>query len=223
MDQIYTMVAAYRFEKDFWINPYVMAREVSDINRYSRDARKDLLNLHLYRSFRNDADVIIWFSSDDPHRLISTREKFASIFGRYAFPVYSSISIYDQSPYMHGKKSLKDTLKQDPIEYFVAYPMSKSPDWYLIDYNERKEIMMEHIRMATTHPDQEGIRSYTTYSFGLGDQEFVVLYEVPDLVKWSHVTEKLREARARKWIIKETPILVGLLSDPLNFEFLPLQ
>ncbi len=124
---------------------------------------------------------------------------------------------------MNGKKSLRDNLNQEPLEYFVAYPMSKSPEWYLLDYDERKEIMMDHIRSAMSNPEQEGIRSYTTYSFGIGDQEFVVLYEVPDLAKWSHVTEKLREAKARKWISKETPILIGMYSDPLNFEFLPIH
>ncbi|WP_162509407.1 chlorite dismutase family protein [Thermogymnomonas acidicola] len=89
--------------------------------------------------------------------------------------------------------------------------MSKTPDWYLIGFEERKEILQEHIRMAVQHPENKDIRSYTTYSFGIGDQEFVVMYETDSLLNWSHVTEKLREARARKWIVKETPIFLGSL------------
>ncbi|MGC8609201.1 MAG: chlorite dismutase family protein [Thermoplasmata archaeon] len=223
MESIYTMVSGYRFVKDFWMNSYVMSREIDGMNSYSREARKSLINLRLYRSFRTDMDLLIWYSSDDLHAILSVKEKYASILGRYADSVYSSLSIYDQSPYMNGRKSLRDNLNQEPLEYFVAYPMSKSPEWYLLDYDERKEIMMDHIRSAMSNPEQDGIRSYTTYSFGIGDQEFVVLYEVPDLVKWSHVTEKLREARARKWISKETPILIGMYSDPLNFEFLSIH
>ncbi|MEM3676359.1 MAG: chlorite dismutase family protein, partial [Thermoplasmataceae archaeon] len=97
-------------------------------------------------------------------------------------------------------------------------PMSKTPDWYLIDFEERKKIMAEHIGMAASHPEARQIRSYTTYSYGLGDQEFVVLYEVDSLLKWSHVTAKLREATARKWTAKEEPIFVGILAEPLKFE-----
>ena len=61
-----------------------------------------------------------------------------------------------------------------------------------------------------TDPNNKDILSYTTYSFGIGDQEFVVIYETDSLYSWMKVTEKLREVEARKWIIKETPILTGI-------------
>jgi Uncharacterized conserved protein, COG3253 len=77
--------------------------------------------------------------------------------------------------------------------------------------------MAEHIGMARSHPESGQIRSYTTYSFGLGDQEYVVLYEASSLTAWSHVTEKLREAKARKWIVKEEPILVGELRNDVDW------
>ncbi|MBW9142061.1 MAG: chlorite dismutase family protein, partial [Candidatus Aramenus sp.] len=72
-------------------------------------------------------------------------------------------------------------------------------------------IMREHIEIARTHPKNDGIRSYTTYSFGVADYEFVVIYEAPSLTNWIEVVEKLREAKARKWVTKEEPILVGEL------------
>ncbi len=104
-------------------------------------------------------------------------------------------------------------LKVEPLKYFVAYPMKKSVDWYLLPFDEREKIMMEHINIAKNHPKNNGIRSYTTYSFGIGDYEFVVIYEIPNLSDWVEVVEKLREAKARKWITKEEPLLVGELKD----------
>ncbi len=77
--------------------------------------------------------------------------------------------------------------------------------------------MAEHIGMALADPEGRSVRSYTTYSYGLGDQEFVVLYETESLAAWSHATKKLREARARKWIVNETPIIVGILREKLLY------
>ncbi|MEM3794787.1 MAG: chlorite dismutase family protein, partial [Thermoprotei archaeon] len=71
--------------------------------------------------------------------------------------------------------------------------------------------------IARTHPESKGIKSYTTYSYGLGDHEFVVMYEVDSLAAWSHVTAKLREAKARKWIVNEEPILVGVHANDFSF------
>jgi chlorite dismutase len=88
--------------------------------------------------------------------------------------------------------------------------MSKSNDWYLLPYEKRKEVMDEHIKVAMTDENNKDILSYTTYSFGIGDQEFVVLYETDDLYSWMKVTQRLREVEARKWITKETPIFTGI-------------
>ncbi len=122
-------------------------------------------------------------------------------------------SLYENSPYTKENKSLEDTLKAEPKKYFVAYPMSKDREWYLINYEERKKILSGHIGTARSDKESTGILSYTTYSFGLGDQEFVVLYEVDDLGSWSHVTQKLREVMARKWIINESPIFIGIYNN----------
>jgi len=87
--------------------------------------------------------------------------------------------------------------------------MKRDPEWFLMDEENRRKILEEHIRIARTHPEGKDIISYTTYSFGIDDQEYVVIYELDSLVNWSHVVAKLREAKHRKWIIKEEPILVG--------------
>jgi chlorite dismutase len=95
--------------------------------------------------------------------------------------------------------------------------MIKDPTWYLEPSEDRKRIMSEHISMAVNDPENSDIRSYTTYSYGIGDQEFIVMYETDSLTDWSHVTQRLREAKQRKWITKEYPIFVGIYQDELKF------
>ena len=214
--EIYMMVISFRLKPTF----YSLTREKRDsMSVAAQDLftgfSSDLVNHLSYRSMRSDGDIVFWYSSHSPETIEAVKFSLNDKFSPYMRPNYSMISLYEDSPYLKPGNVLDDTLKQQPLKYFVAYPMSKQPEWYLLDYEERKKIMAEHIGMALADPEGRSVRSYTTYSYGLGDQEFVVLYETESLAAWSHATRKLREARARKWIVNETPIIVGILKEKL--------
>ncbi len=180
-------------------------------------SRKELIHLRTYRSIRHDCDLLLWLSSFDPEKLVSFKENLKRALRGLGREVYSMLSLYEHSPYLKAGEELSNSLNFPPLKYFVCYPMNKDPEWYLVDPKERKTIMGEHIGMATSNPENKDIRSYTTYSYGISDQEFVVMYETDSLADWSHVTQKLREARQRKWVTKEYPIFVGLLAEPFRF------
>ena len=215
---IYITIFAYRFTPEFWKKPKPEQSNLFDkMNDFFASYRKKLVHLRTYRSIRHDCDLIVWCSSYSPEDLAEFRENLNRAMEDNGYPDYSMFSLYEHSPYMKQGQELSDTLNFPPKKYFVSYPMNKDPEWYLVDPKERKEIMSEHISMATSNPENEDIRSYTTYSYGIADQEFVVMYETDSLSNWSHVTAKLREARQRKWVTKEYPIYVGILSEPFNF------
>lgn len=212
------MVLSYRFTAAYWnLEGYRRKNIMDAIDRIVTGESSELIHIRTYKGIRHDCDIIFWMSSGKPEALGNIRFEFNSVFSGYASSNYGMLSLYEHSPYLSKGGELSETLRQDPLPYFVAYPMSKLPEWYLMDYEERKKILAEHIGMAAGSPESKGIRSYTTYSHGLDDQEFVVLYEVESLSDWSHVTAKLREATARKWIIKETPILIGYHVDLETF------
>ena len=216
--EIYMMVISFRLKPSF----YSLTKEKRDaMSTAAQDLfagfSGDLVNHLSYRSLRSDGDIVFWYSSHYPETIEAVKFSLNDKFSLYMRPNYSMISLYEDSPYLKPDSVLDDTLKQAPLKYFVAYPMSKQPEWYLLDYEERKKIMAEHIGMALADPEGRSVRSYTTYSYGLGDQEFVVLYETESLAAWSHATKKLREARARKWIVNETPIIVGILREKLLY------
>jgi chlorite dismutase len=169
-----------------------------------------LKHLNLYESLRGDCDIIGWVSADDPSNILSFLKELKSTINGKGEIVHSFHSIYQRSPYLKNSLKIEEQIQNSMKKFIIAYPMSKSNDWYLLPYEDRKRIMDEHIRTAMTDPNNKDILSYTTYSFGIGDQEFVVIYETDSLYSWMKVTEKLREVEARKWIIKETPILTGI-------------
>lgn len=121
------------------------------------------------------------------------------------------LSVYKASPYVSSTIDVLGNLKQEPLRYLAAYPMKKDPEWYLMPFEERRSIMAEHIGIARSHRYSKNVRSYTTYAFGIAGYEFLVVYEVQSLYEWVEIVERLREARARKWVVVEEPVLVGEL------------
>ncbi|MEM0154675.1 MAG: chlorite dismutase family protein [Methanothrix sp.] len=154
-----------------------------------------------YDSLRGDSDILFWLMCRDPKMIIEAKLLIEEQLSGYATVKAGFLSAYQQSrekPNAEGK------------DYFVAYPMSKRPDWYLLDKDESKRIVADHVKIAMNSSHNGGINSYTTKSFGIADYEFVVIYEIPDIFEWVKVTEELRSAEARKWITNEAPILTGI-------------
>lgn len=167
--------------------------------------------LGVFKSLRADCDYIIWCTSDDPENLLPLKDQIKLFTIKHSMNFMKSyLSIYERSPYLKNSLNIEDQIRNSTRKYLIVYPMSKSNDWYLLPYEKRKEVMDEHIKVAMTDDNNKDILSYTTYSFGIGDQEFVVLYETNDLYSWMKVTQRLREVEARKWITKETPIFTGI-------------
>lgn len=169
-----------------------------------------LAHFNIYHSLRGDCDLVGWVSANDPTQIEHFLRSMKDLLENKGEIVHSFMSIYQRSPYLKNSLKIEEQILESERKYIIAYPMSKSNEWYLLPYEERKRIMDEHIKVAITDPNNKDILSYTTYSFGIGDQEFVVIYETDSLYSWMKVTEKLREVEARKWIIKETPILTGI-------------
>ena len=213
LNYVYMTVKMFKFSDEWWkLQREERKKILNQISEVEKEFEGKLISLKRFLSLRYDGDLIYWASDFNTTPLNEFRYAIQSVANSYLREKISLFSVFKPSPYMEGgNKDLSIILKSPPLKYFVAYPMKKSPEWYLLPFEDRKNIMAEHIKIAKSHPDNEGIRSYTTYSFGISDYEFVVIYEIPDLYKWVNVVEKLREAKARKWITLEEPILVGEL------------
>jgi chlorite dismutase len=63
--------------------------------------------------------------------------------------------------------------------------------------------MNEHIRIGKSY---EEISQLLLYSFGLQNQEFVVVYETDDLARFSDLVNELRDTEARRFTLRDTPL-----------------
>ena len=68
-------------------------------------------------------------------------------------------------------------------------------------------MMNEHIRIGKQYPE---ITQLLLYSFGLQDQEFIVVYEMDDLAQFSDLVYELRDSEARRFTERDTPLYTGI-------------
>ncbi|MFP3165641.1 MAG: chlorite dismutase family protein [Acidianus sp.] len=218
VNEVYMMVYSIKFDKDWWrLNHEARKTILSKAEEVANEFKKDVISIKKFSSLSQESNIIYWLTSFSTSPFLEFRSAILSAFEGYALESNLFLSVFKPSPYMKSNFDPKTILGGEQLKYFVAYPMKKSPEWYLLPFEEREKIMKEHIDMAIKNPKNNGIKSYTTYSFGIGDYEFVVIYEIPDLFNWVDVVEKLREAKARKWIVKEEPLIVG---ETKAFDFL---
>lgn len=95
--------------------------------------------------------------------------------------------------------------------YLIVYPFTKTADWYRLSRDARQGMMNEHMRVGHDFPQ---VRQLLAYSTGLDDQEFIVAYETDDLAAFQDLVTALRETEARRYTLRDEPILTGILHSP---------
>jgi len=170
---------------------------------------------NFYTNFpaRPDTDILIWsaWGADETDVVEKAFTKYAEVIEglrRYLKPVQTLWGFTRVSTYSRGKSAQDmDAFEGERSSYFVAYPFSKSKEWYLMSMDARQGQMNEHIKIGKTYPD---IKQLLLYSFGLQDQEFVVAYETENLVQFSELVNALRSTEGRRHTSLDTPIVTGI-------------
>jgi peroxiredoxin len=179
-------------------------------------AASDLLIRGIYSlvGLRHDADLLFWVIGP---RLDAFQRLAAAInrapLGGYLEQTYNYIAVVVPSQYdpEHRPSFLKG---EPPKAYLSMYPFVKTPEWYLLPFEQRRALMAEHGRLGRryTHPETgEGVRTNTVHSFGLDDQEFVVAFEGDDPVMLERMVEDLRATEVRRYTQRDTPIFLARL------------
>jgi chlorite dismutase len=165
----------------------------------------------LYQVFPTEAqtDLLVW-SAIECTSPVSAAE-FFKCFAQAMNPLRAYVSVTTalwgytrQSQYTKVRSAQEiDPFSAERKPYLVIYPFVKTTDWYLMSREARQGMMNEHIRIGKQY---EEIRQLLLYSFGLQDQEFVVVYETDDLTRFSDLVNELRSAEGRRYTLRDTPL-----------------
>ena len=187
---------------------------------------------------RHDADLLLWLHGPDLGALQDLAVALRKTgLGAYLESVYTYTGIVPISRYApeHRPAFVKGA---EPRTYLSIYPFTKTPEWYLLPFEQRRALMAEHGRMGQRHsavPETVaaqaagggaavavaeavaatggGVLANTVHSFGLGDYEFVVAFESDDPVAIERMVEDLRAAEVRRYTAIDTPIFLGRRKD----------
>ncbi len=201
--------ALFAFKDSYWaLAPEARAEFHRDWLAGLRAAAR---KVDVYQVFpaESSADVLVW--SALPADGKSETSEFFDLFSRATNPfrayLHMSATLWGYTRPSQYTKT-RSTQEIDPFSetrkpYLVIYPFVKTTDWYLMSREARQGMMNEHIRIGKQYED---ITQLLLYSFGVQDQEFVVVYEMDDLPRFSDLVNELRSTEGRRYTLRDTPL-----------------
>ncbi len=180
--------------------------------------------IHFYQAslMRSRGDLLMWSAAeaqepDVPATFFESLTRAINPMRHYVRIEEVLWGLTRPSPYSRARSAgAIDPLRPERLPYLVVYPFVKSAGWYVKDQESRQRVMNEHIRIGKQYRD---IPQLLLYSFGLQDQEFVVVYETTDLGRFSSLVQELRGTDARLYTERDTPLHTGIhrpAADPFG-------
>lgn len=113
-----------------------------------------------------------------------------------------------QSHYRHAEAG---TVKCGNSRYLTVFPYVKARTWYQLPFEERQRIVREFIGVGEDFPRA---RMNTLYSFGIDDQDFIVVLESDNLGDFVDAQMRLRETQNSAYTERVTPVFSGIRCTP---------
>jgi chlorite dismutase len=123
--------------------------------------------------------------------------------GAYLKLTYTLFGLTRSSQY-NPNKPPKEAVWDSKHAYLVVYPFTKTIDWHLMPYDERRNIMWSHVQVGKKH--SEKISQRLLYSYGIDDHEFIVSYMMDDLEAFVQLVMDMRETESRRHTKNDLPI-----------------
>lgn len=163
---------------------------------------------------RADADYVVWWHAEQIEDLQAAYTDFRRLtsLGQASDPVWSNAALH--RPAEFNKSHVPAFMAgEDPGAYICVYPFVRSYDWYLLPDEERRNLLAEHGMAARGYKD---VRANTVSSFALGDYEWILAFEAPQLHRIVDLMRDLRATRARLHVREEVPFFTGPRVEPAD-------
>ena len=157
-------------------------------------------------ALRADADIVLWMHAETSDALQDAYHAFRRTrLGSVLEPVWSQMALH--RPAEFNKSHVPAFLADEQARNYVCiYPFVRSYEWYLLDDDERRSMLVEHGQMGRDYPD---VRANTVASFALGDYEWILAFEADELYRIVDLMRHLRASKARMHVREEIPFYTG--------------
>jgi hydrogen peroxide-dependent heme synthase len=184
-----------------------VVEETAAFLKHQEDSGVVVRGLYDVSGLRADADFLIWAHAERVEALQGMYADFrrTTTIGRVATPVWSAVALH--RPAEFNKSHIPAFLAgEEPGAYLCVYPFVRSLDWYLLPDEERRQMLAEHGMAARAYKD---VRANTVPAFALGDYEWILAFEAPELHRIVDLMRELRATEARRHTRAETPFFTG--------------
>ena len=157
-------------------------------------------------SLRADADLMIWMHGSEPETLQwALRELRRSEPLKNLLPTWNAMGVHREAEFTrsHVPAFLRG---KEPETWLTVYPFVRSYEWYLLPEDERRAMLGNHGRKGSEYPQ---VLANTVASFALGDYEWILALEAPELVDLVDLMRHLRQTDARRHVREEIPFYTG--------------
>jgi len=167
-----------------------------------------MINTYSTVGLRTSADFMIWRigSELDPMQAMTARLNQTEM-AKYVEPTHSLLSMTKRSMYIEKAcaEQSEDRTHIVPGQsaYLFVCPLQRTREWYSRPQEQRLEMLEENLRVGSKY---RSVKLHTTYSFGLDDQEFVVVFETDKPADFLDLFQELRETKASCFTLRDTPM-----------------
>ncbi len=215
-----------KFSDDFWKLPdekrsqfFIQLAEdlQKDLSAVSHDKGLNCANFYQVSPMKVDADFLIWNAASlennqDEQRFFDRVGRILMARRQLLQPAAALWGYTHPSVYARGSNPQEvDPFATTRQTYLVLYPFVKTIQWYLLGKDTRQGMMNEHIRIGRQYPE---IKQLLLYSFGVQDQEFIVVYETEDLYRFSELVNELRSSDVHEYTERDTPVYSAIWRSP---------
>jgi chlorite dismutase len=157
-------------------------------------------------ALRADADVMIWLHGEVPETIQSAYRRLlrTDVLGGL-LPTWNAMGMHRQAEFSrsHSPAFMRGA---EPEAWLTVYPFVRSYEWYLLPEEERRQMLADHGKQGAAH---RAVLTNTVASFSLGDYEWILALEAPELVKLVDLMRDLRYTEARRHVREEVPFYTG--------------
>lgn len=199
----------------FSVTPGALGTERADIiaeaqaffDKISEEGKVTVRGVYDLSSMRAGADYMIWWHAEEFTDLQKVFSDFrrTTVLGQVSEVTWIGNALH--RPAEFNKSHLPSFIMgEEPGDWIAVYPFVRSYDWYIMDENKRRKILMEHGMAGRDYPD---VRANTVPAFALGDYEWILAFEAPELHRIVDLMYVMRYTEARLHVREEVPFHTG--------------
>ncbi len=189
-------------------------REFAEVIERWRESEDMRILCYSLVGLRAECDLMLWricYSLECLQQMQA--ELMSTRLGGYLTLPHSFLGMTRHSQYRIGHSESGATAKCGVSRYAFVYPYAKTRAWYQLPFEERQRIVGDLMKLTQDFP---GLRLNTIYSFGLDDQEFVIVWEGDNPADLVDLMVRVREAENSLYVVRDVPSFSCVQTTPQN-------